>query len=64
MPSQQKLHNMRISAACALCRKDGLDPYEEVNGTPLWTSYLSQVDQVISDSIQSVKIDRLSWTKK
>lgn len=64
MSLQHKLIKMCISAACALCRKDGHDPHKEENGSPLWNSYLGQVDKVISGSIRPGSLERLSWVKK
>ncbi len=49
MTSEKVNRNLRIASAYALCRKAGHDPEANVDGMPLWKSYLPQVDKVLDE---------------
>lgn len=49
MTSEKVIRNLRIASAYALCRKAGHDPEANVDGMPLWKSYLPHVDKELDE---------------
>lgn len=64
MTSKTTQYRIRVASAYALCRKDGHDPEVHVDGTPLWETYLPQVDKVLDESLPQSEVLNISRKQK
>jgi hypothetical protein len=59
MTPKLERRDLYYQAACALCRKDGQDPDELVEGQPRWTQHLPHLEHVARDCFNKTTIQSL-----